>query len=263
MIRGWQVSIDRGGTFTDVVAIAPDGSRHVRKLLSADADGASAVGRVLNELLAGSAAGVDGVRMGTTVATNALLERKGSAVCLAVTKGFADVLLIGTQQRPELFALEIVKPAPLHTVVVEIDERVLADGSVRRSLDPGEVERALSQAREADKPNTLKHRCGGVNNSRFWASLKNAKTSPMGRGTHCSINNSWSSRAQISAKATFNSGNTNSYPAAFRAVTLWLVRTTWDASPMMIFKANPGIGNRWGRLRTAANVWVNSTLDTG
>ena len=145
-MSGWRFFLDRGGTFTDVVAFAPDGTRRVAKVPSlADAETA-AMRAVAGEELAGR---VEAVRMGTTVATNALLERKGEPVCLAITKGFGDALLIGRQNRPELFALEIVKPAPLHARVVEIDERVLADGGVRRAPERGPVLEALRAAREA------------------------------------------------------------------------------------------------------------------
>jgi len=134
----WHVWIDRGGTFTDVVARDPQGALHVRKLLSenperyADA-GIEAIQRLLPE--APSAANLSDVRMGTTVATNALLERQGSRVALLITAGCEDLLEIGTQARPELFALEIVKAPPLAERVVGVRERLAADGSVTRPLD--------------------------------------------------------------------------------------------------------------------------------
>jgi 5-oxoprolinase (ATP-hydrolysing) len=142
---GWQFWIDRGGTFTDVVARSPDGRLHTHKLLSeaperyADAAvaGIEAVLDRAGETLAGAA--VDAVKMGTTVATNALLERKGEPAVLAITAGFADALEIGYQSRPRLFDRHIVKPAPLHGLAVEVDERLAADGTPRRALD---VERA-------------------------------------------------------------------------------------------------------------------------
>jgi 5-oxoprolinase (ATP-hydrolysing) len=143
---GWRFFLDRGGTFTDLVAFAPDGTRRVAKVLSlADAE-TTAMRRLAGEDLSEQ---VDGVRMGTTVATNALLERHGEPLCLAITKGFGDALVIGRQDRPELFELEIVKPEPLHARVVEIAERVMADGSVRSAPAREAVLPALVAAREA------------------------------------------------------------------------------------------------------------------
>ena len=138
---GWQFWIDRGGTFTDVVARSPDGRLHTHKLLSeaperyADAAtaGIEAVLARAGESLAEAA--VEAVKMGTTVATNALLERKGEPVVLAITAGFADALEIGYQSRPRLFDRHIVKPAPLHGRAVEVVERVAAEGTVRLALD--------------------------------------------------------------------------------------------------------------------------------
>ena len=139
--RGWRLLIDRGGTFTDVVALDPQGRTHVRKLLSAtDEQGRDAVERALAEHPA------EELRLGTTVATNALLERRGERVLLLTTKGFADLLEIGHQDRPDIFALAIEKRALLHAAVVELDERVLADGTVERPLTADEVRRALASA---------------------------------------------------------------------------------------------------------------------
>jgi len=144
---GWRVLVDRGGTFTDVVALDPGGRLHVRKILSRDARGVDAITRAVRQV-AGDGA-ILGLRGGTTLATNALLERRVERVALVVTRGFGDVLLIGSQERPELFALAIEKPAPLAEHVVEIDERVLADGSVRRAPDEARVREQLRAAREA------------------------------------------------------------------------------------------------------------------
>ena len=142
---GWQFWIDRGGTFTDVVARAPDGSLRTFKLLSENPDRyADAATAGVEAVLAQAGedirtAAISAVKMGTTVATNALLERKGEPVVFAVTEGFADALLIGYQNRPRLFDRQIVKPPPLHAEVVEITERVTAEGEVVRPLD---IERA-------------------------------------------------------------------------------------------------------------------------
>lgn len=145
-MAGWRFFLDRGGTFTDVVAFGPDGTRHVAKVLSLESAETDAMRAIAGRDLAGR---VDAVRMGTTVATNALLERAGEPLCLAITRGFGDALVIGRQDRPELFELEIVKPEPLHSRVVEIDERVLVDGSVRRAPERESVLPELIAAREA------------------------------------------------------------------------------------------------------------------
>ncbi len=138
----WAFWIDRGGTFTDVVARDPAGALHLKKLLSEDPSQLEdAPLRAIRELLGQApdepldAARIDSVRMGTTVATNALLERRGARVCLVVTAGFEDALEIGTQARPDLFALAIRKPEPLVAEVIGLEERVLVDGAVRRAPD--------------------------------------------------------------------------------------------------------------------------------
>jgi 5-oxoprolinase (ATP-hydrolysing) len=137
--RAWQVWIDRGGTFTDVVARDPAGTVHTAKLLSEDParseDAAIAAIRSLTGAAPGQFPKLE-VRMGTTVATNALLERKGEPTVLAITRGFGDALRIGTQERPDLFVRRIDLPRPLSAAVIEIDERVRADGTVERALDP-------------------------------------------------------------------------------------------------------------------------------
>ncbi len=145
---GWRFFVDRGGTFTDVVAIAPDGTLRVAKVPSRD-EGGDAVASALRTLAGDDLAAVTAsVRMGTTVATNALLERRVARVALATTRGFGDALLIGTQERPALFSLRIEKTAPLTHRVIEVDERVLADGAVRRAPDADVVRRELAAARE-------------------------------------------------------------------------------------------------------------------
>jgi len=143
----WAFWIDRGGTFTDVVARAPDGTMHVRKLLSENPgryrDAAVAA---IRELAGDAAAAIGAVKMGTTVATNALLERKGEPTLLAITAGHADALRIGYQNRPELFARRIVLPEPLYAAVVEIDERMSAEGEVLRPLDEARARAELEAA---------------------------------------------------------------------------------------------------------------------
>ncbi|MFF6994242.1 hydantoinase B/oxoprolinase family protein [Streptomyces sp. NPDC008313] len=137
-MTGWQFWVDRGGTFTDVVARRPDGRLLTHKLLSdnpARYDDAAVAG--VRELLGEDAAHarVDTVRMGTTVATNALLERTGERTLLVVTRGFRDALRIAYQNRPHIFAREIVLPEPLYERVIEVDERITADGTVLRAPD--------------------------------------------------------------------------------------------------------------------------------
>src|SRR5687768_17019726 len=131
----WEFWIDRGGTFTDVVARDPQGKIHVRKFLSQNPQQyEDAALHAICQFLSVPdprqplpTQRIRCVKMGTTVATNALLERKGEAVCLLVTRGFGDLLEIGYQVRPDIFALDIRKPTPLTADVIEVDERVLAD----------------------------------------------------------------------------------------------------------------------------------------
>ncbi len=146
----WDFWIDRGGTFTDVIGRDPAGKLHARKLLSenpgAYRDAAVQGIRDHLGLKAGEpiTAGLVGeVRMGTTVATNALLERKGDRTLLVTTKGFRDALRIGYQARPDIFAKEIIKPEQLYDAVVEVAERVLADGTVEQVPDEAAIRAAL------------------------------------------------------------------------------------------------------------------------
>ena len=132
----WDFAIDRGGTFTDIVARGSDGREEVLKLLSeAPGQYPDAALEGIARVLAAHGGTLGAVRMGTTVATNALLERKGERCALAITAGFGDALRIGTQARPDIFARHIVLPEQLYEAVVEIDERVGADGEVVRHHD--------------------------------------------------------------------------------------------------------------------------------
>jgi len=159
----WRFWVDRGGTFTDLVALRPDGTLVTHKLLSDDptqdvdaallgirrlmgAPGDTGIGGGSDPL---SGAAIAEVRMGTTVGTNALLERGGEPTVLAITRGFADALRIGYQDRPDIFALEVELPEPLHERVIEIDERVRADGTVELPLDEEAAREALGAARAA------------------------------------------------------------------------------------------------------------------
>ncbi|MEU3093683.1 hydantoinase B/oxoprolinase family protein [Streptomyces sp. NPDC006967] len=158
-MTGWQFWVDRGGTFTDIVARRPDGRLLTHKVLSDNPDpehsgsgasrgtgstDAAVVG--VRALLAGSDAPVDAVRMGTTVATNALLERKGERTLLVITRGFRDALRIAYQNRPRIFARRIDLPELLYERVVEVDERLAADGTVLRPPDLDALAGPLRQA---------------------------------------------------------------------------------------------------------------------
>src|SRR5438045_5041317 len=158
---GWQFWIDRGGTFTDIVARAPDGSLSTHKLLSQNP------GRYRDAAVAGikTVLGipldarippgmVEAVKMGTTVATNALLERQGERTLLVVNRGFADALRIGNQARPRLFDLKVVLPTLLYEEVAEIPGRVGVDGAGIEAMDEdaggaglGEIGRASGRDR--------------------------------------------------------------------------------------------------------------------
>ena len=149
----WEFWIDRGGTFTDLVARRPDGRLAVRKLLSQDP------GRYEDAVLAGirgllgvrdgqpiPSAEIGSVRLGTTVATNALLERRGEPTVLVITRGFRDALRIGYQNRPRIFAREIILPELLYSRVIEVNERVSAHGEVIAALDEEAAARDLRAA---------------------------------------------------------------------------------------------------------------------
>jgi 5-oxoprolinase (ATP-hydrolysing) len=157
---GWQFWIDRGGTFTDVVARSPEGELRTRKLLSANPDiYDDAVIAGIDDILglpprSGRQAFDDttgyedvvAVKMGTTVATNALLERTGERTLLLITRGFGDALRIGYQQRPKLFDRDIRLPAPLFHRVIEVDERVDAGGAVIEVLNENTLRAGLETA---------------------------------------------------------------------------------------------------------------------
>ncbi|HEV2271854.1 MAG TPA: hydantoinase/oxoprolinase N-terminal domain-containing protein, partial [Steroidobacteraceae bacterium] len=150
---GWQFWVDRGGTFTDIVARAPDGSLHTRKLLSENPDQYSdaaveGIRRILG-VERGSpipSHSIAAVKMGTTVATNALLERRGVRTLLAITAGFGDALRIGYQNRPRLFDRHIVLPELLYERAVEVRERVSADGEILVPIDLEKSRAELTRA---------------------------------------------------------------------------------------------------------------------
>ncbi|MEE2946047.1 MAG: hydantoinase B/oxoprolinase family protein [Pseudomonadota bacterium] len=149
----WQFWVDRGGTFTDIVAKSPSGELKTHKLLSENPevykDAAVHGIRELLELKPDQAVPnglIEAVKMGTTVATNALLERKGDRTVLFITKGMRDLLRIGYQNRPKLFDLNIELPELLYEDVIEVEERIDADGNVVASLDAAAARAALSKA---------------------------------------------------------------------------------------------------------------------
>ena len=152
----WQFFIDRGGTFTDIVGRAPDGRLFTAKLLSENPEAypdaaiagiADLIGVSRSKRLPPDSIG--SVRMGTTVATNALLERKGDPVLLIVSQGFKDALEIGYQARPKIFARQIEKPSMLYEHVAEVPERVRADGTIEVPLDLEATGEAMAAARKA------------------------------------------------------------------------------------------------------------------
>jgi len=160
---GWQFWIDRGGTFTDVIGLAPDGALHVRKVPSIAIDAAAgdpgvrAARAILEDAApatvtaapAPAPALVAAVKVGTTVATNALLTRSGEPVTLVTTAGFGDALRIGYQNRPDIFARHIVLPKRLYANVIEAHERIDAEGAVLQPLDLPKLRDELMRARAA------------------------------------------------------------------------------------------------------------------
>ncbi|MBV8341470.1 MAG: hydantoinase/oxoprolinase family protein, partial [Gammaproteobacteria bacterium] len=160
---GWQFWIDRGGTFTDVIGVSPEGRLHVRKVPSVDAAGGAGTAdpgiAAARAILASEGRGAPGagrprdavteVKVGTTVATNALLTRSGEPVVLVTTEGFADALRIGYQNRPDIFARHIVLPEPLYASVIAAHERIAADGRVLTPLDEARLREELVGARDA------------------------------------------------------------------------------------------------------------------
>ena len=146
--NAWQFWVDRGGTFTDVIGLTPTGSTIIQKLLSVDeqryADAAvEGICRILNQQ--DFPQQIDAIRIGTTAATNALLERGGSPTALITTRGFADALLIGYQTRPNIFALDIQLPKPLYSTVIEADERVDANGNILTKHDRDSIRLGMQE----------------------------------------------------------------------------------------------------------------------
>jgi len=148
----WRFAVDRGGTFTDVVGIDPEGRYHTLKLLSSSTEYDDASIEGIRRIL-GVRSGeglpeeeIGAIRFGTTVATNALLERKGGRVVLFITAGFSDLLEIGYQDRPEIFSLCIEKPSVLYSAVIEVEERIDVNGNVVEPLNRQRLEEAIERA---------------------------------------------------------------------------------------------------------------------
>ncbi len=150
--HGWHFWVDRGGTFTDVVAASPRGEISALKLLSENPErypDAAVFG--IHSLLrdgGSEAADISAIKMGTTAATNALLERQGAATALVITAGFRDALRIGYQNRPDIFALDIRLPEMLYSLVVEVRERISAHGDLVEPLDEQRLREDLEDARQ-------------------------------------------------------------------------------------------------------------------
>ncbi|HEY9752851.1 MAG TPA: hydantoinase/oxoprolinase N-terminal domain-containing protein, partial [Coleofasciculaceae cyanobacterium] len=151
----WQFWIDRGGTFTDIVAYQPDGTLKVHKLLSENPERYSdasiqgirdVMGLAVDQPI--PVVEIEAIKMGTTVATNALLERTGDRTVLAITRGFRDALRIGYQNRPQIFARQIVLPEMLYERVVEVEERYSATGEELKPVNLEQVQTELQAAYE-------------------------------------------------------------------------------------------------------------------
>lgn len=144
----WEFWIDRGGTFTDCIGVSPAGRVHQAKVLSSDTAPVEGIESILAAAGA-SVEAVEAVKLGSTVATNALLERQGIPTVLVTNRGLADVFVIGTQQRPHLFDLAIERPEPVHSQAVEVTGRTGAAGEDLEPFDADGLRRALAQARDA------------------------------------------------------------------------------------------------------------------
>ncbi|MEL6127816.1 MAG: hydantoinase/oxoprolinase family protein, partial [Pseudomonadota bacterium] len=154
VMAAWDFWIDRGGTFTDIVARNPEGELHSRKLLSENPENyQDAALEGIRQLLdlPGDAqiplSRIGAVKMGTTVATNALLERKGDRVALVITRGLGDQLRLAYQHRPRLFDRHIILPEMLYETVIEAQERVRADGTIEQPLDAAHLRAALEEVK--------------------------------------------------------------------------------------------------------------------
>jgi 5-oxoprolinase (ATP-hydrolysing) len=146
----WQFWIDRGGTFTDCIGVSPDGSLHTAKRLSTDDAGLAAMRAILvgvGVIAPGDPLPACSVKIGTTLATNALLTRRGARTLLVANSGLGDAFVIGTQERPDLFALRIERPPPLHERTLEVEGRCASDGTLVDPLNEGALRAGFSTAR--------------------------------------------------------------------------------------------------------------------
>ena len=146
----WQFWLDRGGTFTDCIGVSPDGAVHRAKRLSTDDAGLAAMRAIVEGVAAvppGGPMPPCEVKVGTTLATNALLTRQGARTLLVANAGLGDAFVIGTQERPDLFALRIERPPPLHERTLEIEGRSAADGGLANPLDEDATRSGLAAAR--------------------------------------------------------------------------------------------------------------------
>ncbi|HME72599.1 MAG TPA: hydantoinase/oxoprolinase family protein, partial [Myxococcota bacterium] len=146
----WQFWLDRGGTFTDCIGVSPDGAVHTAKRLSTDDAGLAAMRSILEGVAAiepGHPLPACSVKIGTTLATNALLTRRGARTLIVANAGLGDAFVIGTQERPDLFALRIERPPPLHERTLEIEGRCAADGTLVHPLNEGALRTGLAAAR--------------------------------------------------------------------------------------------------------------------
>lgn len=143
----WRFWVDRGGTFTDIIAISPQQEWITRKLLSQSDHYKDATIYGIQQILNDNASILE-VRMGTTLATNALLEHKGAKVGLVTTKGFRDAIRIGYQNRPNVFAREILRPKQLYEDVIEVEERIAANGKILKKPDLEDVKKDLLKFQE-------------------------------------------------------------------------------------------------------------------
>lgn len=145
---GWNFWIDRGGTFTDIIGHSPDGRLYATKKLSESANAAIDGMRELLQKYGSDTSRLAALRMGTTIGTNALLERKGARIVFVCTGGFADAVRIGYQNRPDIFALDVKLPQMLYESVLEFDERIDARGEILRKPDLEELRHKLKNARD-------------------------------------------------------------------------------------------------------------------
>ncbi len=151
----WRFAVDRGGTFTDVIGRDPAGTVYTIKLLSSSPDYTDPSTEGIRRILGLSPGtpfpenGIEAVRLGTTVATNALLERHGGKTSLLITEGFRDLLEIGSQMRPDIFALCIRKPPPLYSNVFEVEERIDRDGRIVKGLCADKLDGIVERIKES------------------------------------------------------------------------------------------------------------------